>query len=195
VLQLYSCTECARSRGYKLVGRGSSFPSPGWWCLVVYRSNPCDHCPPLLFIVSRGEAQGEIQKSYSAWQLVRPVVRRCQSGGYRSRVMMPCRGSRCVVRLDCSLRDAWPSPRVVWACLSLPECLPSLPRPARARRRGCLLSLACGRVGDDGDVMAARLVRPALRLLPGRATCMAASCCFRMTWRFAPPRASVAPPE
>jgi hypothetical protein len=34
----------------------------------------------------------------------------------------------------------------------------------------CLgLSLACGRVGDDGDVMAARLVRPASRLLSGRA--------------------------
>jgi hypothetical protein len=23
------------SRGYKLVGRGSSFPSLGWWCLIV----------------------------------------------------------------------------------------------------------------------------------------------------------------
>jgi hypothetical protein len=51
---------------------------------------------------------------------------------------------------------------------------------------------ACGRVGDDGDVMAAQLVRPALRLLAGRAACMSASCCFRMTWRFAPLHASVA---
>jgi hypothetical protein len=41
-------------------------------------------------------------------------------------------------------------------------------------------------------VMAARLVRPALRLLPGQVACMAASCCFRVTWRFAPPHASVA---
>jgi hypothetical protein len=36
-------------------------------------------------------------------------------------------------------------------------------------------SLACGRVGDDGDVMAMRLVRPALRLLPEQVVCMAAS--------------------
>jgi hypothetical protein len=106
-------------------------------------------------------------------------------GVHWSRVAMPCRGSRRVAGLDCSLRDAWPSPRVVWACLSLPECLPSLPRP----------SLACGRVGDDGDVMVARLVRPASRLLPGQVACMAASCCFRVTWRFAPSRASVAMPE
>jgi hypothetical protein len=75
----------------------------------------------------------------------------------------------------------------------------------------CLgLSLACGREGDDGDVMVARLVRPTLRLLPGQVACMAASCCFRVTWlpgqvacmaagccfrvtwRFAPPHASVA---
>jgi hypothetical protein len=41
--------------------------------------------------------------------------------------------------------------------------------------------LACGREGDDGDVMAAQLVRPALRLLAGRAACMAASCCT--SWR------------
>jgi hypothetical protein len=38
--------------------------------------------------------------------------------------------------------------------------------------------LAYGRVGDDGDVMAARLVRLALRLLAGRAACIAASCCI-----------------
>jgi hypothetical protein len=50
--------------------------------------------------------------------------------------------------------------------------------------------LACGREGDDGDVMAAQLVRPALRLLAGRAACMAASCCTCMTWRFIPPHAS-----
>jgi hypothetical protein len=38
--------------------------------------------------------------------------------------------------------------------------------------------LACGREGDDGDVMAAQSVRPALRLLAGRAICMAARCCI-----------------
>jgi hypothetical protein len=50
-----------------------------------------------------------------------------------------------------------------------------LPRPslslgscASYRVLECLgLSLVCGRVGDDGEVMVARLVRPALRLLPG----------------------------
>jgi hypothetical protein len=52
--------------------------------------------------------------------------------------------------------------------------------------------LACGRVGDDGDVMATQPVRPALRLLSGQATCMAASCCTCMAWRIIPPRASVA---
>jgi hypothetical protein len=41
--------------------------------------------------------------------------------------------------------------------------------------------LACGRVGDDGDVMAAQLVRPTLRLLAGWAACMVASCCTCMT--------------
>jgi hypothetical protein len=67
----------------------------------------------------------------------------------------------------------------------------------------CLgLSIACGRAGDDGDVMIARLasddvmvtrlVSSALRLLPGQVACMASSCCFRVTWRFAPPHASVA---
>jgi hypothetical protein len=40
--------------------------------------------------------------------------------------------------------------------------------------------------------MAARLIRPALRLLPGPVACMAASYCFRVSWRFAPPHASVA---
>jgi hypothetical protein len=47
--------------------------------------------------------------------------------------------------------------------------------------------LACGKVGDDGDVMAVQPVRPALRLLAGRAV----SCCSRMTWRFAPLHMSV----
>jgi hypothetical protein len=99
---------------------------------------------------------------------------------------MPCRGSRRAARLDCSLQDAWPSPRVVWACLSMPECLPSLPRPSLSlgscaswRVLECLwLSLACGRAGDDGDVMAVRLVRPALRLIARRAPCMGAICCI-----------------
>jgi hypothetical protein len=53
------------------------------------------------------------------------------------------------------------------------------------------VELACGRVGDDGDVMAAQLVRPALRLLAGWASCMAASCCTCMTRRFVPLHASV----
>jgi hypothetical protein len=52
--------------------------------------------------------------------------------------------------------------------------------------------LTCGRVRDDGDVMVAQLVRPALRLLAGRAACMAARCCTCMTWRFVSPRVSVA---
>jgi hypothetical protein len=52
--------------------------------------------------------------------------------------------------------------------------------------------LACGRAGDDGDVMAAQPIRPTLRLLPGQAVCMAASCCPYMTWRFVLPHASVA---
>jgi hypothetical protein len=64
---------------------------------------------------------------------------------------MPCRGSRRVAGLDCLLWDAWPSHRVVWACLSLPEYLPILPRPslslglcASYRVLECLgLSLAC----------------------------------------------------
>jgi hypothetical protein len=34
--------------------------------------------------------------------------------------------------------------------------------------------------------MVAWLVRPALRPLPGQVACMAASYCFRMTWRFTP---------
>jgi hypothetical protein len=51
---------------------------------------------------------------------------------------------------------------------------------------------ACGRVGDDGDVMAPQPVRPALRLLSGWASCMAASCCTCMAWRIVPPHASVA---
>jgi hypothetical protein len=41
-------------------------------------------------------------------------------------------------------------------------------------------------------MMAARIVRPALRLLQGQVACMAASCCFCVTWRFAPPHTSVA---
>jgi hypothetical protein len=40
--------------------------------------------------------------------------------------------------------------------------------------------------------MAARLVRPALRLLPGQVACMTTNCCLRVTWRFAPPHALVA---
>jgi hypothetical protein len=60
----------------------------------------------------------------------------------------------------------------------------------------CLrLSLACGRAGDDGDVMAAWLVRPTLSPLPGQVAYMAASCCFRVTWRFSPLCASVVAPQ
>jgi hypothetical protein len=52
--------------------------------------------------------------------------------------------------------------------------------------------LACGRAGDDGDVIVAQLVRPTLRLLSRWAVCMAASCCFCVMWRFAHLHASVA---
>jgi hypothetical protein len=48
--------------------------------------------------------------------------------------------------------------------------------------------LACGRVGDDVDVMVAQPGRPALRLLSGPAVCMAASWCICMAWGFVPPR-------
>jgi hypothetical protein len=41
-------------------------------------------------------------------------------------------------------------------------------------------------------MMAVQLVRPALRLLSGRAACMAASCCSCMTWRFVPPHSLLA---
>jgi hypothetical protein len=51
--------------------------------------------------------------------------------------------------------------------------------------------LACGRVGVDGDVMAAQPVKPALRPLLERVACMAASCCTCTTWGIVPPRASV----
>jgi hypothetical protein len=50
---------------------------------------------------------------------------------------------------------------------------------------------ACGRVGDDGDVMAMQPVWLALRLLSRWATCMAASWCTCMAWGIVPPRASV----
>jgi hypothetical protein len=40
--------------------------------------------------------------------------------------------------------------------------------------------LACGRVGDDVDVMAVQPERPALRLLSGLAACMTASWCICM---------------
>jgi hypothetical protein len=39
--------------------------------------------------------------------------------------------------------------------------------------------------------MVAQSVRLALRLLPGLAACMAASCCSCVTWRFVPPHAFV----
>jgi hypothetical protein len=52
--------------------------------MIVRKSNPCDCCPPLPFIVSRGGAQGEIQKSYSALQLAHPVVRHCPSGRFKA---------------------------------------------------------------------------------------------------------------
>jgi hypothetical protein len=103
---------------------------------------------------------------------------------------------------DCSLWDTWPSRRVVWSCFSLPEYLLDSPRVSlsldlRALYRvlKCLgLSFACGRVEVDGDVMVARLVRLALRLLPWQVACMAASCRPRVTWRFASPHALVASP-
>jgi hypothetical protein len=67
----------------------------------------------------------EIQKSYSDWQLIHPVVQFVWA--YRHRVAVPCQGSHRVVGLNCSFRDAWPSSRVVWVCLSLSEYLLVLP--------------------------------------------------------------------
>jgi hypothetical protein len=52
--------------------------------------------------------------------------------------------------------------------------------------------LACGRVGDDGDVMATQPVRPALRPLPGWVACMAASCCTCTMWGIVPPHGTCA---
>jgi hypothetical protein len=136
--------------------------------VVVRKSNPSDCSPALPFIVSRGGAQGENPKELQC--LAAGTSRRTSLsvGAYRSRVVITCRGSRRVAGLNCSLRDAWPSPWVVWACLSLPECLPSMPRlslslglRASWRVLECLgPSLACGRVGDDDDVMAAGLSDP-----------------------------------
>jgi hypothetical protein len=51
--------------------------------------------------------------------------------------------------------------------------------------------LACGRVVDDGDGMAAQPVSPTLRLLLGPAACMATSWCICMARGIVPPRASV----
>jgi hypothetical protein len=48
--------------------------------------------------------------------------------------------------------------------------------------------LACGRVGDDGDEMAAQPVRATLRLLSGSAACMAAGWCICMARGIVPPR-------
>jgi hypothetical protein len=58
-----------------------------------------------------------------------------------------------------------------------------------------LLIFACGEAEVDGDVIVARLVKLALRLLPGQVACMAASCRPRVTWSFASPHALVALPE
>jgi hypothetical protein len=76
-----------------------------------------------------------------------------------------------VAGLNCSFWDAWPSPRVVWACLSLPDYLLDLPHASLSlgpraswRMLECLgLSFACGRVGVDVDVMAVRLVKLVFR--------------------------------
>jgi hypothetical protein len=96
--------------------------------MIGCKSNPCDRCPPLPFIVSRGGAQGEIQKELQC--LATGTSRRTSLSvwAYQNRVVMPCQRSRHVAELNCSLWDAWPSPRVVWACLSLPKYLLDLPR-------------------------------------------------------------------
>jgi hypothetical protein len=57
-----------------------SDPSPFEWSSICRRSNPCNGCSPLPFIVTRGGAQGEVEKKYSAWLLGCPVARCCQSG-------------------------------------------------------------------------------------------------------------------
>jgi hypothetical protein len=57
----------------------------------------------------------------------------------------------------------------------------------------CLgLSFACGRVEVDGDVMVARLVRLAFKAPAEAGRLHGASCCLRVTWRFASPHALVA---
>jgi hypothetical protein len=68
----YCRAKCARSWVYKLVWRGSSFPGPGWWCVIVCKSNLYNVCPLLPFIVTRGGAQREGKSSYSVRQLVVP---------------------------------------------------------------------------------------------------------------------------
>jgi hypothetical protein len=50
------------SRGYKLVGRGCRTPSPLKRCSICRRSNPCNGCSPLPFIVTMGGAQGGSRK-------------------------------------------------------------------------------------------------------------------------------------
>jgi hypothetical protein len=49
--------------------------------MTVQFVSPRDNCHPLPFIDSRGEGQqGKWEKSYSAWPLGCPLVRRCPSG-------------------------------------------------------------------------------------------------------------------
>jgi hypothetical protein len=54
-------------------------PGPLKWCSIFRRSNPCNGCPPLPFIVTRGGAQGGSEKMYSARLLGCPVACRCRS--------------------------------------------------------------------------------------------------------------------
>jgi hypothetical protein len=51
--------------------------------------------------------------------------------------------------------------------------------------------LACGRVGDDVDVMAVQSDRSSLRTLLGPTACMTASWCICLAWGIVPPCVSV----
>jgi hypothetical protein len=51
-------------------------PSHLEWCSVFRRSNPCNCCPPLPFIVTRGGAQGEIKRDtvLGSWHVPSYIV-------------------------------------------------------------------------------------------------------------------------
>jgi hypothetical protein len=78
---------------YTSSGLRGVIPSRGW-CMIVCEYKPCDRCPPLPFIVSRGGAQGAKTKELQC--LAAGTSRRTSLSvrAYRRRVAIPCRGSR-----------------------------------------------------------------------------------------------------